>query len=162
MRGFQLIAATVALASLSACNLLAIGGSGEAESSGRNSVASNDREDRPAEKGADDSGERASRDRSGEEPSRNESRSDGRSTEAASSDQEWILGRWGDAGCATVLDFQSGGTFLINGAAGQWSLDGDTLTMSGASGEQVYTVTRESGGFNIEDAEGNVQELGRC
>lgn len=158
MRGFQTVFAAATLALLPACNLLAVGSGGETEPGSRNSAAS----DTKAEP-ADDTGNASRRaERREEEPARNESRADEPRARSASTDQEWILGRWGNAGCATVLDFQSDGTLTIDDVAGRWSLDGDTLTMSGNGQEQVLTVTRESGGFSIEDSEGNVQELGRC
>ncbi len=155
MRVFQLLLAAGALAALPACNLLAVTG-GESGSAGANESAS--KGDEPEEKGE----ERAPRN-SEEEPTRNETgREEGRRETAAAAEGEWILGRWGDAGCQTVLEFQGDGTFLINGSQGQWSLDGDTLIMSGSGGEQSYTVQRDGDGINIEDGAGNVQQLGRC
>jgi hypothetical protein len=155
MRGLKLIVAAGAFALLPACNMLGLGSSGASDSGAGSNVAAK-ADDAPAEKG---NSQRSTRD---EEPARNESRSDSAPVERVTSDQAWVHGRWGDAGCQTILEIQSDGSYLINGTPGQWTLDGATLTMSDGNDEQTFTVTRDSDGISIEDAQGNVQQLGRC
>jgi len=155
MRFFRLVIALGALAALPACNLIA-GGGGGAETATRNESAPKDGEERPKQEAE---GRASSRE---DEPSRGESRREDRQAESTSGAQDWIVGRWGDPDCQTVVEFQGNGTFAINGSEGQWSLDGDALTMSGAGGEQTYTALRDGGGITLEDNQGNAQQLGPC
>ena len=155
MRGLKLIVGAGVIVLLPACNMLGLGGSGASDSGTRNSIAKAD--DAPAEK--------ASTRRSGaqeDEPARNDSRSETPAVERVTSNHDWIVGRWGDAGCQTVLDIQSDGSYTISGNPGQWTLEGSTLTMSDGTDEQVFTATRDSDGISIEDGQGNIQQLGRC
>lgn len=49
--------------------------------------------------------------------------------------REFLVGAWGDNGdCGAPIRFNADGTYAINGAPGQWTLEGDIITMSGAGG----------------------------
>ena len=61
---------------------------------------------------------------------------------AAAVDREFLIGAWSDTGdCSTTVAFTAdGGYATADGAEGQWSLAGDTLTLSGEAGATRLTI----------------------
>ena len=57
-------------------------------------------------------------------------------------DREFLIGTWSDAGdCTTSVAFAPDGAYATaDGAEGQWSLSGDTLTLSGEAGATTLTI----------------------
>ena len=57
-------------------------------------------------------------------------------------DREFLIGTWSDQGdCSTTVAFTAdGGYATADGAEGQWSLAGDTLTLSGEAGSTTMTI----------------------
>jgi hypothetical protein len=57
-------------------------------------------------------------------------------------DREFLIGTWSDQGdCSTTVAFTAdGGYATADGAEGQWSLAGDTLTLSGEAGATRLTI----------------------
>lgn len=57
-------------------------------------------------------------------------------------DREFLIGSWSDTGdCSTTVAFTAdGGYATADGAEGQWSLAGDTLTLSGEAGATRLTI----------------------
>jgi hypothetical protein len=57
-------------------------------------------------------------------------------------DREFLIGAWSDQGdCSTTVAFTAdGGYATADGAEGQWSLAGDTLTLSGEAGATRLTI----------------------
>lgn len=55
---------------------------------------------------------------------------------------DYLVGRWADDGqCGNAFEFGSDGTvYLPDGSEAQWSLSGDTLTLSGPNGEQSARI----------------------
>lgn len=62
--------------------------------------------------------------------------------------REALLGSWGDNGdCTKLITFNADGTFLsYSGMSGNWTLEGDALTLSGSGGDFLLRVA--SGGEN--------------
>lgn len=60
--------------------------------------------------------------------------------------REALLGRWGDNGdCTKLITFNADGTFdSYSGMSGTWTLEGDSLTLSGSAGDFLLRVA--SGG----------------
>ena len=61
---------------------------------------------------------------------------------ATAVDREFLIGSWSDTGdCSTTVAFTAdGGYATADGAEGQWSLAGDTLTLSGEAGATRLTI----------------------
>ena len=57
-------------------------------------------------------------------------------------DRDFLIGSWSDTGdCSTTVAFTAdGGYATADGAEGQWSLSGDTLTLSGEAGATRLTI----------------------
>jgi hypothetical protein len=57
-------------------------------------------------------------------------------------DRDFLIGTWSDTGdCSTTVAFTAdGGYATADGAEGQWSLSGDTLTLSGEAGATRLTI----------------------
>ena len=57
-------------------------------------------------------------------------------------DRNFLIGTWSDQGdCSTTVAFLAdGGYATADGAEGQWSLAGDTLTLSGEAGATRLTI----------------------
>ena len=57
-------------------------------------------------------------------------------------DRDFLIGTWADQGdCSTAVAFTAdGGYATADGAEGQWSLAGDTLTLSGEAGATRLTI----------------------
>lgn len=57
-------------------------------------------------------------------------------------DRNFLIGAWSDSGdCSTTVAFTAdGGYATADGAEGQWSLAGDTLTLSGEAGATRLTI----------------------
>lgn len=57
-------------------------------------------------------------------------------------DRNFIVGSWSDAGdCATTIAFTADGVFAsADGTGGQWTLTGDTLTLTGEGGARTLTI----------------------
>jgi hypothetical protein len=57
-------------------------------------------------------------------------------------DREFLIGTWSDAGdCATSVAFAADGAYATaDGSQGQWSLSGETLTLSGEAGATTLTI----------------------
>jgi len=57
-------------------------------------------------------------------------------------DREFLIGTWSDQGdCSTTVAFTAdGGYATADGAQGEWSLSGDTLTLSGDAGATTMTI----------------------
>jgi hypothetical protein len=57
-------------------------------------------------------------------------------------DRNFIIGSWTDDGdCAMAVAFMSDGSFTTaEGSEGQWSLEGNALTLTGASGTNILRV----------------------
>lgn len=57
-------------------------------------------------------------------------------------DREFLIGTWSDQGdCSTTVAFTAdGGYATADGAEGEWSLAGDTLTLSGEAGSTTMTI----------------------
>jgi hypothetical protein len=57
-------------------------------------------------------------------------------------DRNFLIGTWSDTGdCTTTVAFTAdGGYATADGAEGQWSLTGDTLTLSGEAGATRLTI----------------------
>ena len=57
-------------------------------------------------------------------------------------DRDFLIGTWSDTGdCTTTVAFTAdGGYATADGAEGQWSLSGDTLTLSGEAGATRLTI----------------------
>jgi hypothetical protein len=66
----------------------------------------------------------------------------GGTARAAAVDREFLIGAWSDTGdCSTTVAFTAdGGYATADGAEGQWSLAGDTLTLSGEAGATRLTI----------------------
>ena len=66
----------------------------------------------------------------------------GGAASAAAVDREFLIGSWSDTGdCSTTVAFTAdGGYATADGAEGQWSLAGDTLTLSGEAGATRLTI----------------------
>lgn len=76
-----------------------------------------------------------------------------------------LIGRWGDNGdCTKDIVFNADGTFLsYTGGVGQWRLDGDRMTMSGAGGTFVVQVQVINGSqLMITNPDGSVGTSQRC
>jgi hypothetical protein len=60
----------------------------------------------------------------------------------AAVDRNFLIGSWSDTGdCSTTVAFTAdGGYATADGAEGQWSLAGDTLTLSGEAGATRLTI----------------------
>lgn len=56
--------------------------------------------------------------------------------------REFLIGRWGDNGdCTKDLTINADGSFeSYSGMSGQWTLEGDTLTLNGESGSFALTI----------------------
>jgi hypothetical protein len=56
--------------------------------------------------------------------------------------RDFLIGSWTDGGdCSTTVAFVGDGTFATaDGDQGVWSLNGDTLTLTGAAGTRVVTI----------------------
>ncbi len=55
--------------------------------------------------------------------------------------RDFILGSWSDAGdCSTTIAFTADGVYTTGDAEGQWSLSGDTLTLTGEAGATTLTI----------------------
>lgn len=67
---------------------------------------------------------------------------------AGSITREALLGAWGDNGdCTKLITFKDDGTFdSYSGMSGTWTLNGDSLTLSGSGGDFLLRVA--SGGEN--------------
>lgn len=49
--------------------------------------------------------------------------------------REFLVGSWGDNGdCSAPITFNADGTFRNAGGVGQWTLEGDIITMQGQGG----------------------------
>lgn len=57
-------------------------------------------------------------------------------------DRNFLIGAWSDSGdCSTTVAFTANGDYATaDGAEGQWSLTGDTLTLSGEAGATRLTI----------------------
>lgn len=66
----------------------------------------------------------------------------GGATTRAAVDRNFLIGSWSDTGdCSTTVAFTAdGGYATADGAEGQWSLAGDTLTLSGETGATRLTI----------------------
>ena len=66
----------------------------------------------------------------------------GRGSAQRAVDREFLIGTWSDQGdCSTTVAFTAdGGYATADGAEGQWSLAGDTLTLSGEAGATRLTI----------------------
>lgn len=66
----------------------------------------------------------------------------GGATARAAVDRNFLIGAWSDTGdCSTTVAFTAdGGYATADGAEGQWSLAGDTLTLSGEAGATRLTI----------------------
>ena len=64
------------------------------------------------------------------------------STQAVAVDRNFIIGTWSNSGdCSTTVAFTAdGGYATADGLEGQWSLTGDTLTLSGEAGATSLTI----------------------
>ena len=64
------------------------------------------------------------------------------STRAVAVDRNFIIGTWSNSGdCSTSVAFTAdGGYATADGLEGQWSLSGDSLTLSGEAGATTLTV----------------------
>ena len=64
------------------------------------------------------------------------------STPAVAVDRNFIIGTWSNSGdCSTSVAFTAdGGYATADGLEGQWSLSGDSLTLSGEAGATTLTV----------------------
>jgi len=76
-----------------------------------------------------------------------------------------VVGRWAsDNRCMGATTLNANGSFIApNGAAGRWTLSGDRLTLSGASGStslRVISTTRNS--LTIQGQDGPPETLVRC
>jgi hypothetical protein len=56
--------------------------------------------------------------------------------------RDFLIGTWSDAGdCSTSVAFAADGAYATaDGAEGQWTLSGDTLTLSGEAGATRLTI----------------------
>ena len=66
----------------------------------------------------------------------------GGAARSAPVDRQFLIGSWSDTGdCSTTVAFTAdGGYATADGAEGQWSLAGDTLTLSGEAGATRLTI----------------------
>jgi hypothetical protein len=66
----------------------------------------------------------------------------GASLRSAAVDPGFLIGSWSDTGdCATTIAFTADGAFATaDGSEGQWSLMGDTLTLTGEGGARTLTI----------------------
>ena len=67
---------------------------------------------------------------------------EGVGTPGVAVDRDFLIGTWSDAGdCRTTVAFApDGGYATADGLQGQWSLTGDTLTLSGDGGATTLTI----------------------
>jgi len=58
-------------------------------------------------------------------------------------DRDYLIGRWSDDGnCGNSYEFAADGSFIAaNGQSGNWTLDGDRLTVVGSTGSATIRVT---------------------
>jgi hypothetical protein len=76
-----------------------------------------------------------------------------------------LVGRWGDNGdCSKDIVYNADGTFRsYTGGSGNWSLDGDILTMSGAAGTfQVRVSILNGNQMLIGNPDGTIGISQRC
>lgn len=76
-----------------------------------------------------------------------------------------LVGRWGDNGdCTKDIIFSADGTFRsYTGGSGNWSLDGDVMTMSGAAGTfQVQVSILNGNQLLIGNPNGTIGISQRC
>jgi hypothetical protein len=84
---------------------------------------------------------------------------------SASVTVEFLIGRWGDNGdCTKDVVLRADGTFTsYTGGEGRWSLRGDRLVFTGANGEFVMRVERDSDNvLVITNPDGSVGRSQRC
>ena len=77
-----------------------------------------------------------------------------------------LVGRWGDDGdCSHGTTFNADGTFSSDttGGGGQWTLEGNTLTMSGKANEVHVTLQwLDADHTRVTNADGSVGNSQRC
>lgn len=76
-----------------------------------------------------------------------------------------LVGRWGDNGdCAKDIVFNADGTFAsYTGGVGNWSLDGEVMTMRGAGGTfQVRVEVIDANRLMIQNPDGSIGVSQRC
>jgi hypothetical protein len=83
----------------------------------------------------------------------------------AAVDRNFLIGSWSDAGdCSTTVAFLAdGGYATADGAEGQWSLAGDTLTLSGEAGATTLTIIPiDRNTMEVIGADGSHDRSTRC
>jgi hypothetical protein len=165
---FLVTALGAAFALLSGCNLLGVGqapqpaqdnGSDQGRSGERNGLADSSSE------GASENSVSAEQTNSSEERTRDTDQAERPPAPAVNtrSDEEALVGRWGEQGCAEVIQLHRGGEFELNGERGFWMLEGDQLTLTTGGQQQAYTLSWQSAGvLRVVDEEGAVETFVRC
>jgi hypothetical protein len=80
-------------------------------------------------------------------------------------DREFLVGRWGDNGdCRQDVTLNADGSFTsYTGGAGQWSLNGGTMSMAGKqSTQQVQIEVIDQDHVRITNPDGSVGTSQRC
>ena len=80
-------------------------------------------------------------------------------------DRNFIIGSWTDDGdCAAAVAFMGDGSFTTpDGGEGQWSLEGNALTLSGASGTNILRVAPlDRFTMEVLDEDGSLGRSTRC
>lgn len=83
----------------------------------------------------------------------------------AAVDRNFLIGSWSDAGdCSTTVAFLAdGGYATADGAEGQWSLIGETLTLSGEAGATTLTIIPiDRNTMEVIGADGSHDRSTRC
>ena len=78
--------------------------------------------------------------------------------------RDFIVGSWSDSGdCSTTIAFTADGAYTTGDAEGQWTLAGDTLTLSGEAGATTLTIVPiDRNTMEVIGADGSHDRSTRC
>jgi len=155
MKAMATTIAAAALLALTACDQLGIGGGvavNEAANASANAAGKDDGGGNSAEAGTGGIG--------GKDPAGATQASAGGTT----LDRAYIAGLWTDTGdCTAAVEFNIDGRFVANnGNEGLWNLQGDRLTMTGASTTTLQIVPIDHDTMNVVNPDGSLGRSTRC
>jgi len=83
---------------------------------------------------------------------------------SAHADREFMIGRWTDTGdCADSVQFDADGHFVASdGGEGEWTMQGDRLTLAGASVLTVRVVAIDRDTIDVIGPDGQSGRSTRC